>query len=1032
MASEENIKVAVRVRPFNKVEKETNAKLVIQMNGPKTTIFNPSKPDQAPHQFQFDHSYWSNSGFKTEPDGYLSSDPTNSDGKDFCDQKRIFNDLGAGIVKNAWGGYNSSLFAYGQTGSGKSFSVVGYGVNEGIVPQFCQTLFKEIEDKKVEAANKTEYHVTCSMLEIYNEKVTDLLDLKSKKATHLKIRKHPERGFYVEGLSSIPAPNYKKIEQLMHSGITNRTIASTNMNATSSRAHTIFGINFSQKFKNENGQLTEKTAVVNIVDLAGSERVSKTGSSGDRFKEGTMINKSLLNLGECIAALAKNYSSGTKSHIPFRNSVLTQLLQSALGGNSKTIMIAAISPADCNYEESLSTLRYADRAKQIKTTAKVNENDTATLIRQLREENEKYKKQMEKEGQAASQEQLEEYMSLLKENQRKMAEMEKSYEERLKEADDRANKIANSMVEIENKKKNLPHIYNLNMDPQLTGHIFFFFQSTPIVVGKAENDADGSIQLKGPSIMEKHAIIDTVKETVTLTPVADNARILLNGKQVTQTVDLHHNDRLLFGTTQYFVYVNPNERDRSGQSYPAVSFEMAQEEIGKQSGFDEIGSDDTLLREDLLEILPAVDEVNAISEELQSKKKFSIKILHPMSCGDVDNQSQVHVRVLDLESGVQWFWNRQKFFNRKYIMQEIYQNFVNGEDWKVPQEQDPFYDDPEAPFLIGTASVYLGALAFNMQCPYQTDIVDHDIKKTGILDAELLSCNSDGNEYHTDDNYYMEPEEMVGKSLYFKIKIIRAQGLPNKFTEMFAKFQLLFEKESNQTHTIANTINPEWNYIAMFSYPVVTKQLVDYLKDQCLFVQIWGSHKLAQNKLAVINKSDKKREANSENSGLNLKQAKLMLELNIMNRKQEKLKAQLDGLRRMIETAEGLSKKKLSVQLIRKIYESSNSEQIESTLELIKEEKDDSDDENDPENIPTKSSPVSSNKNIPTVESKQVQSIETIPTLPKAPVKAEKPSKPSFVGEKPTKAIATPLKPSVVAQKPDETISEPSKACVVL
>lgn len=176
-------------------------------------------------------------------------------------------------------------------------------------------------------------------------------------------------------------------------GTSNRTIASTNMNATSSRAHTIVTINLVQKYKNEAGKELAKSSLINLVDLAGSERADQTGATGDRLKEGAAINLSLTALGNVISALA-DQSTGKNVRVPYRDSSLTKLLMNALGGNSKTIMIAAISPADINYEESLSTLRYADRAKQIKTKAVVNEDPTEKLIADLRAENERLKKQL--------------------------------------------------------------------------------------------------------------------------------------------------------------------------------------------------------------------------------------------------------------------------------------------------------------------------------------------------------------------------------------------------------------------------------------------------------------------------------------------------------------------------------------------------------------------------------------------------------------------------------------------------------------
>ena len=199
--------------------------------------------------------------------------------------------------------------------------------------------------------------------------------------------------FLAQGLNKTLVTSYADITKMMKEGTSNRTIASTNMNATSSRAHTIVTINLTQKYKNEAGKEMAKSSLINLVDLAGSERADATGATGDRLKEGAAINLSLTSLGNVISALADN-SAGKNVKVPYRDSVLTKLLMNALGGNSKTIMIAAISPADINHDETLSTLRYADRAKQIKTKAVVNEDPTEKLINNLKEENEKLKKML--------------------------------------------------------------------------------------------------------------------------------------------------------------------------------------------------------------------------------------------------------------------------------------------------------------------------------------------------------------------------------------------------------------------------------------------------------------------------------------------------------------------------------------------------------------------------------------------------------------------------------------------------------------
>jgi kinesin family protein 1 len=233
----ENIKVAVRVRPFNQRELESNAKLVVEMSGTSTSLIDPSGKG-APKTFTFDYSYWSFDGFGTDPTGLCV--PTSPQ---YADQRRVFDDLGVGVVRNAFLGYNSALFAYGQTGSGKSYSMIGYGTNKGIVPLTCEAMFQQIEQN---SDITRQFQVTFSMLEIYNEKVRDLLVPIQQSPGGLKVRQSPKAGFFVEGLKHVAVSSFADIEHWMAQGTVMRTTASTKMNETSSRSHMVITINFKQ------------------------------------------------------------------------------------------------------------------------------------------------------------------------------------------------------------------------------------------------------------------------------------------------------------------------------------------------------------------------------------------------------------------------------------------------------------------------------------------------------------------------------------------------------------------------------------------------------------------------------------------------------------------------------------------------------------------------------------------------------------------------------------------------------------------
>ncbi|XP_072552491.1 kinesin-like protein KIF1C isoform X3 [Salminus brasiliensis] len=365
-----SVKVAVRVRPFNPRESSRDAKCVIQMQGKTTCITNPKLPKEPAKNFTFDYSYWSH---------------TTEDDPQFACQRRVYLDIGEEMLLHAFEGYNVCIFAYGQTGAGKSYTMMGKQEpdQQGIIPQMCEDLFKRTSEN---TDSDLSYSVEVSYMEIYCERVRDLLNPKSGGA--LRVREHPIMGPYVEDLSKLAVTSHSDITHLMDCGNKARTVAATNMNETSSRSHAVFTIIFTQRRRDQLTNLdTEKVSKISLVDLAGSERAESSGAKGIRLKEGANINKSLTTLGKVISALADMSSKKKRSEfIPYRDSVLTWLLKENLGGNSRTAMIAALSPADINYEETLSTLRYADRAKQIRCNAIINEDPNARLIRELKEE----------------------------------------------------------------------------------------------------------------------------------------------------------------------------------------------------------------------------------------------------------------------------------------------------------------------------------------------------------------------------------------------------------------------------------------------------------------------------------------------------------------------------------------------------------------------------------------------------------------------------------------------------------------------
>ncbi|XP_005729761.1 kinesin-like protein KIF17 isoform X2 [Pundamilia nyererei] len=353
----ESVKVVVRCRPLNDREKALSCKMVLSMNLQRCQCFieKPGAVDEPPKQFTFDGTY-------------------------YIDQttEQMYNEIAYPLVEGVTEGYNGTIFAYGQTGSGKSFTMQGVSepaTQKGVIPRAFEHIFESIQ-----CAENTKFLVRASYLEIYNEEIRDLLGSDAKQ--RLELKEHPERGVYVRDLSMHTVHSVGECERIIEKGWRNRAVGYTLMNKDSSRSHSIFTIHLEICSTDSSDQDHLRAGKLNLVDLAGSERQSKTGATGERLREATKINLSLSALGNVISALV----DGRSKYIPYRDSKLTRLLQDSLGGNTRTLMIACLSPADNNYEESLSTLRYANRAKSIQNRPRINEDPKDALLREYQEE----------------------------------------------------------------------------------------------------------------------------------------------------------------------------------------------------------------------------------------------------------------------------------------------------------------------------------------------------------------------------------------------------------------------------------------------------------------------------------------------------------------------------------------------------------------------------------------------------------------------------------------------------------------------
>ncbi|KAG6547673.1 hypothetical protein Mapa_011122 [Marchantia paleacea] len=362
--SDSGVKVIVRMRPLNAKEEQEEATKVVQ----KISTNAVSLGDQ---QFTYDAIA----------------------GED-ASQKEVFEMVGLPMVENCLAGFNSSIFAYGQTGSGKTHTMWGAtndagadlpsNRDRGLTPRVFEKLFSRMQQEEILNTDKAlRYQCRCSFLEIYNEQITDLLDPSHR---NLQIREDTKTGVYVYSLSEEYVSNVDDVTRLLIRGLSNRRTGATVMNNESSRSHSVFTCVIDCRFKNlADGVNSVRSSRMNLVDLAGSERQKQTGAAGERLKEAGNINKSLSQLGNVINILADVAQTGKQRHIPYRDSRLTFLLQESLGGNAKLAMICAISPASSCRGETLSTLRFAQRAKAVQNKAVVNE-ETASDVNLLREQ----------------------------------------------------------------------------------------------------------------------------------------------------------------------------------------------------------------------------------------------------------------------------------------------------------------------------------------------------------------------------------------------------------------------------------------------------------------------------------------------------------------------------------------------------------------------------------------------------------------------------------------------------------------------
>ncbi|XP_019746086.1 stAR-related lipid transfer protein 9 isoform X2 [Hippocampus comes] len=673
-----NVKVAVRVRPLNARESADGGRLAVQVEDKFVRIQNVKLDPRADHaadsrekllEFRFDYCYWS-----VQPE-----DPR------CATQEEIFQDLGASVLAGASEGYNVCLFAYGQTGSGKTYTMMGTPDSTGLTPRICQALLRS-QDTLPDGQNSS--RVEISFLEIYNERVRDLLGAgEQKKRASLRVREHPEKGPYVQDLSQHVVSNCQQAMDLLEAGVANRITAATHNHDASSRSHAIFTIQYTQASL-ENNRPSETVSKINLVDLAGSERADPNYCR-DRLTEGSNINKSLVTLGIVISALAQNsqmssscqsinsvasegdgstagshssFLSGGASagrrhcFIPYRDSVLTWLLKDSLGGNSKTIMIATVSPSASSYNETLSTLRYAAHARNIVNKPRVNEDANVRLIRELREEIDRLKSmlltfEMRDPSPSLSDEREGTLSDIVLQNEMKVEQLTKDWSESWR---DKRELLEQYSVDINRDRASFlinslrPHLLALDGDVLSTGVVLYHLMEGVTRIGPKDQFEEPQIVLPTGANCE----IQNDGGVVTLRPLP-GCTCLLNDREITEPCRLAQGTVITLGGLHKFRFNHPAEaavlrerrRRASEGSYVDIcpqTFDHRKEEEGLPAVCLSLGEESTARRH--------VEEqqryVEGLRQEIGSEQRRTEKELEREQAQLRQQHSEIHQWIL--------------------------------------------------------------------------------------------------------------------------------------------------------------------------------------------------------------------------------------------------------------------------------------------------------------------------------------------------------------------------------------------------
>eukprot|EP00668_Euglena_longa_P003094 GGOE01003614.1.p1 GENE.GGOE01003614.1~~GGOE01003614.1.p1 ORF type:complete len:915 (-),score=298.71 GGOE01003614.1:391-3111(-) len=849
----EAVQVAVRMRCFNAREIREGATRIIRMEqhekGSNTYITDETGAER---KFNYDFSFQTFS-------------PTERGIGDWADQNTVFETIGRPVMDSALEGKNVCLFAYGQTGAGKSYSMLGKQDEPGIIPRTCGAIFKVIDNN---TDPHLSYKVDIQVVEIYCEMINDLLSDRKKWPQHgHKPRLTGTDGYVVDTVRK-PCFNYGDIEAAFHFADQNRSVGSHALNPESSRAHTIYTINYQRQKKADSGKVVETiTARLNLVDLAGSERTDLAGTSGDMLKEGNAINLSLSALGNCIKALSEQQRPN------FRNSKLTLLLQASMT-NGKVVMIAALSPASICYDESMSTLRFADRIKQVKI--KASKNVTTDPVAEIKKAMEEERLRLQTEidtlrsqvtGEGGNEQAMEQLQDALQEQQEAVQKMKEEYERKLREIQESAEERAERLAEINTMQgralcgvaRNVeevkgPHLRNLHEDPRLAETLLYPLKEGVTVIGKADKEHPPDLEFNGMGMSKNHAtvVFDAGKVTIQSSPMS---RTFINGKALAGTLELKHNMRVWLGNNYAFRFCFPGKESEGEQFDPPPDYTFAEEEIAENAsdGLDLGASQRTVssqIGQKLSDALKKVEQANIISADLGQSVEFEAKIFKNRSTGEND----IAVRVRSVNGELFWPWEK---FNARLVMMSNewaawQQCEMSGERFVMPEGSlNPFVDKEYQ--LIGECDVWLRSLANMIEHQADPTILALAGRVEGRLHVSIVPCDTNGKEGPWDDNeecdpFVDDPNDLLDEEIRFRVKVHDAVFDPGdraycRYKNTFVRYNVNPKDPSSQwIETEKNmecTFNPRFCFKRLHIMKVTPDVLRLLLKGRITF-QLWG------------------------------------------------------------------------------------------------------------------------------------------------------------------------------------------------